>query len=418
MEIYNKEIVDKLIQLNPFNNVISPIKLRACVGNNSGVNVYSRDCSILDGYNDAVKILVDSILNNKATIDTIIYPLLFCCRHSVELSLKTLLKNFIVIYKKQNKLKGTDRFIDSVLEASKKHDINILADKLLDFREKNKEINKTLIEKDYLFEFFKDYYFDIDGDSFRYTFKRNLKDINLEEIRLVDVGILYRKFQVLSQDLNYLINYYSFWLNTQYYKETYTKNLIREDLEYISKNLPPYEKWNTEEFSKAKKDILEKYQISNQEFSRALKIIKNHYQFSANINREIKFKNLSEQTFIRIAEFIKAHKNESYNLENNEEFFKDNFIDDGIKFISTLSDEDVIVLLTFCEFGTTCIDGNYMCEDLELIYNSISCDFFTPDYDINKICYKFINGNMRNSFEKCGQKTYLQWFDKHMKDII
>ena len=59
MEIYNKEIVDKLIQLNPFNNVISPIKLRACVGNNSGVNVYSRDCSILDGYNDAVKILVD-----------------------------------------------------------------------------------------------------------------------------------------------------------------------------------------------------------------------------------------------------------------------------------------------------------------------------------------------------------------------
>lgn len=49
---------------------------------------------------------------------------------------------------------------------------------------------------------------------------------------------------------------------------------------------------------------------------------------------------------------------------------------------------------------------------------SISCDFFTPDYDINKICYKFINGNMRNSFEKCGQKTYLQWFDKHMKDII
>lgn len=221
METNNTELVKKLIHLNPFNSAISPIKLRACVGNNSGVNVYSRDCSIIDGYNDAVNILIDSILNRNATIDTIVYPLLFCCRHSIELSLKTLLKNFVVIYKKQNRLKNTDKFIESVISSSKEHDIDKLARKLQEFKLKNKEIQKALIERDYLFDFIKDYYFDINGDSFRYTFKKNLKDINLDKIRLVDVGILYKKFQILSQDLNYLINYYSFWLNSQYYKETY-----------------------------------------------------------------------------------------------------------------------------------------------------------------------------------------------------
>lgn len=157
METNNTELVKKLIQLNPFNSAISPIKLRACVGNNSGVNVYSRDCSIIDGYNDAVNILIDSILNRNATIDTIVYPLLFCCRHSIELSLKTLLKNFVVIYKKQNRLKNTDKFIESVISSSKEHDIDKLARKLQEFKLKNKEIQKALIERDYLFDFIKDY---------------------------------------------------------------------------------------------------------------------------------------------------------------------------------------------------------------------------------------------------------------------
>ena len=418
METNNTELVKKLIHLNPFNSAISPIKLRACVGNNSGVNVYSRDCSIIDGYNDAVNILIDSILNRNATIDTIVYPLLFCCRHSIELSLKTLLKNFVVIYKKQNRLKNTDKFIESVISSSKGHDIDKLARKLQEFKLKNKEIQKALIERDYLFDFIKDYYFDINGDSFRYTFKKNLKDINLDKIRLVDVGILYKKFQILSQDLNYLINYYSFWLNSQYYKETYTKNLTRNDLEFIARNIPPYEKWGDEEFITAKEAILKKFEISNSEFSKALELIKNHYQFSAYINREIKFKNLNEETIISIAQFIKDHKNEKCNINNNEDFFKENLVEEGIKLITTLPHEDILILLTFCEFCTPCSDGNYVCEDLELIYKSLSDDFNTPDYDICKICYKFASGKIRNAFEKCGQTTYINWFDKYIQNII
>lgn len=418
METNNKELVEKLIRINPFNDVISPTYLRACVGNNSGVNVHSRDCSIIDGYNDAVNILMDSILYHNATIDTIIYPFLFCCRHSLELSLKTILKNFVVIYNKQNKLKGTDKFVDSVRATLKEHDIDKLASKLLEFKEKNKEIQKTLNEREYLFDFFKDYYFDIYADSFRYTFKKNLKDINLDEIRLVDVGVLYKKFQILSQDLNYLINYYSFWLNSQYYKGNYTKNLIRNDLEFIAKNIPPYEKWGTEEFVTAKKAILKKFDISSSEFSKALELIKNHSQFSAYINREIKFKNLNEETIISIAKFIRDHKNEKYNIGNNENFFKENLIEEGVKFITTLPHEDVLILLTFCEFCTPCSDGNYVCEDLELIYKSLSDDLNTPDYDICKICYKFASGKIRNAFEECGQITYLDWFDKYVKNII
>ena len=37
----------EVLKLNPYKNHISPIMYRACVGNNSGVNVHSRDCSII-----------------------------------------------------------------------------------------------------------------------------------------------------------------------------------------------------------------------------------------------------------------------------------------------------------------------------------------------------------------------------------
>ena len=83
----------EVLKLNPYKNHISPIMYRACVGNNSGVNVHSRDCSIIDGYKESVDILMQHVKDKTATVDTVVYPLLFCCRHSIELTLKVLIKN-------------------------------------------------------------------------------------------------------------------------------------------------------------------------------------------------------------------------------------------------------------------------------------------------------------------------------------
>lgn len=56
----------EVLKLNPYKNHISPIMYRACVGNNSGVNVHSRDCSIIDGYKESVDILGEYVNITKA----------------------------------------------------------------------------------------------------------------------------------------------------------------------------------------------------------------------------------------------------------------------------------------------------------------------------------------------------------------
>ena len=416
LDKYRKQI-EELIEVDPFHCKKSPLALRACVGNNSGVNIFSRDCFLLEGYNDAVKFMMSALLRKEATMDTIIYPFLFCCRHAIELSLKILLKNFIVIYKIQNKIKTEDAFTQSINETLKTHSIHDLSDKLEEFKAQNKEINKELTRNAFLFEFVKDYFFDADGDSFRYTFKRNWTDINLERITLVDVGVFFEKFKILSETFDQLINIFSSWLFTQYYKGSYTKNLTREDLEAISKKLPTYSEWTPEVYSKMVDMIGKEYDISKKEATKAIELIEHHYQFSANIGHEIKFKDLKEDTIIRLATLLEheKHKTEvevgAFSPESDlMELYRENII--------AIPREDILILLTFCDMGTPMFDRDYVCEDLDYLYKEIEKDPPVPFEEIDRICCILKNGQIRKAFKKCGQTTYLKWHDKYIQPLI
>lgn len=84
LKSYSKKVI---LSTNPFEKWLSPEYMRACVGNNSGINVNFRDYSIIDGYKSAVEFLMKKVKDQTAITDIIVFPILFCCRHSVELSL-------------------------------------------------------------------------------------------------------------------------------------------------------------------------------------------------------------------------------------------------------------------------------------------------------------------------------------------
>ena len=74
------------------------MKYRACVGENGG---YDQE-TIYEGGASAVEILFKGIENYDGYVDTLVYPVLYCMRHSIELFLKDTLMSLRYIYCMKN----------------------------------------------------------------------------------------------------------------------------------------------------------------------------------------------------------------------------------------------------------------------------------------------------------------------------
>lgn len=74
------------LEMSPFNTINSNFKYTACVGTNGGYD----QSTIYEGFKDAVDTLIKSIDEYKNLSDPLVYPILFCIRHSIELFLKDL----------------------------------------------------------------------------------------------------------------------------------------------------------------------------------------------------------------------------------------------------------------------------------------------------------------------------------------
>ena len=418
----------KVLKLNPYKNHISPIMYRACVGNNSGVNVHSRDCSIIDGYKESVEILMQHVKDKTATVDTVVYPLLFCCRHSIELALKVLIKNFLVIYRRKYDIKTSDTMIEDIKKILKTHDILNLVDCLKKFMKVDVEIDKILNEMNPVLDSLDDYAFDTDGDTFRYTYKRNWTDTNLEDIGLIDLGIFYEKYKIISKSFDYLINNFCTYLNDLYHK-TFTTKLNRNQIEEISKKLPPVALWKSDEFDRTLNTICNEYAISKTDLSKAIDLIKSHYLFCNNIGLERKFKTISEPTFEKFRVFLMNHINRKrkrttdtpyYDITEHESYsyFDESFEEEGGHLINELPNEELCTLETFYEYSCSYYNGNYLCEDIDWLYEDINNNLLDMKVNIlYDICFCIINKKLRQAFADCGQLSYVSLFDKYLADV-
>lgn len=419
----------ELLKLNPYEDYISPLEIRACVGDNSGVNEADRDCNIIDGYKRSVDILIQHIIPLETPADVLVYPLLFCCRHSVELYLKLLIKQFLTIYRRKYNIKTDDKTTETIKGSLKTHDISKLVECLLTFAKMDVTIEERFNEIKPVFDSLIDYAFDVDGDAFRYTNKKNWSDTNLKDIGLIDLGIFYNKYKVVSSCFDYLLYDFCAKLNDLYHG-TFTKKLNRIQIEEISKKLPPVKDWKSNEFGCILNNIRNEYALSKNDLSEAISLIKKHYLFCNNIGLEQKLKTISESTFEKLRAFLAAHRNtdrvditephfyEASELRNQFNF-SESFFEDGISLIYDLPTDELCVLATFYEYSRAYYNGSYFCEDLDWLYEDTKQDLPSDkEHIFYGLCICIITGKLRQAFKDCGQLSYVALFDKYLAETV
>lgn len=244
---------------NPFEFHESDLYV-ACVGENGGTDNFD----IREGFKSSVEIMIKAV-ENGAYEDTMIYPVVYNVRHSIELSMKIVIEYLLHIY--------DFRKVSFSQEDKKKiytHDIETL---------------DAIIQKYYLFDhrikekydkvqpYLKDYYFDKKGDVFKY------ESDHKGNPHLIKLGISSISYDVLKRKYNEMMNLFDnlifevTYLCREYSMGTFTKHLSREDIRDIAKGLPLRKNWCNDEFSIVREEIKQKYSIGSKELSDALNII-------------------------------------------------------------------------------------------------------------------------------------------------
>ncbi|MFO3759103.1 hypothetical protein [Klebsiella aerogenes] len=207
----------------------------ACVGDNGCPDLYY----YADGFADSVFLLIDALTKeHKAILDTLIYPICFNLRHSVELTIKGQIEDLSQLAKLRKQPLAPDTEIEKVLN---QHDIMNLWDffsgHAVAFDRRYKEKLSTL---EPLFRCIGET--DPTGQTFRYSYSTEAKK-HLTDVSVINVLVLRDQFRVIREQLEELVGLTQ-WLEREYSTGVFTKNLSREDLHAITVQLPPRHSWS------------------------------------------------------------------------------------------------------------------------------------------------------------------------------
>ena len=373
----------------------------ACVGENGGTT----DEDIRNGFKRTVELLTESLKDGQEVEDLLVYPNVYNARHSIELSLKIVIKMLWEIEGKKG-IKYSDEII---AERKKKiHTHNI--EELYKMACENKNIDRRIPA---YFENIEDmirfYYFDEEGDAFKYELnKENQPHMIKNKISHISI-VLLEKFDELICFLRNCMDEYSLG--------TFTKNLSRTDIWDISKRLPDYEEWRTEKFREIKEEIKQEYHLGSKEFSEAVNLIKKNRFFSENIGCEKIFGTITQEELKEYASLVKYYFEKNKFKEGNvTEWYKLDGVQQNAeilkKYLSNSSMETLNTLLCFYDMS----NSSLAVEKLEDVYEYIVGSSFDEMYIIRKLkqknaCLRIING-----MKKCGQVTYAKQLQAALKE--
>ena len=441
--------IEEISKINPFDFCDDGII--GCIGDNSGASAPSRDFLIAEGHKLNVDILYFSLRNeiefSKFTgihpyEDILVYPFWFSCRHTIEILLKLAIKRVNLIWeiKKTVLTQEQSNLYKKSLSSHKIKELTSIFENLVSIDIDTKE---AFIKMEHFIDLIKDYFFDEEADNFRYTYKSDQKEVNLDGKRILNISILYEKFLVLYGQLDWFCNCVCVHLLPTYINtDTFTSKLNRSQIADISKKLPNISDWKSDKFDTAKMEICREYNLSSNEFSKVVDIIKKHREFSFNIGVEIKFKILSEKTIKALCELIKAGReindvpllekcylenggifttipdSENYSPENYKIKLKkeEAFVKKGNSFLGIASKDELAILHAFREIVLPfAFSAGYLSEELDMLFDSWrNKGIISDDYTINKLAFGF--EKILEGLKKCGQATYQECFKKHLSD--
>lgn len=248
----------------------------ACVGNNGYVDVSTYS----EGYKEAVEILIKKTLVRQTTLDTIVYPIIYCARHYVELSLKM----FIESISKINFVYDAHFIFPDI----KNHSVSFLWSEIKRISTIDERYEKAIIALD---EYVNDYP-DIDdsAETFRYPVDheghKHLVDQHC--INLLDFSIRFEEMVEKMDEFEALCNS----LELEYRVNTTVDCLSRKQIREIAKELPN-EPWSKATITGPKQKIMTKYGIGSRTFSKVVQKIRTHHEFYPMIGGEIALPELS-----------------------------------------------------------------------------------------------------------------------------
>lgn len=381
----------------------------ACVGENGGTT----DEDIRNGFKRTVELLTESLKDGQEVEDLLVYPIVYNARHSIELSLKIVIK---MLWEIEGK-KGI-KYSDEIMAERKKkiHTHNI--EELYKMACENKNIDRRIPA---YFENIEDmirfYYFDEEGDAFKYELnKENQPHMIKNKISHISIVLLETEFKEVMEKFDELICFLRNCMD-EYSLGTFTKNLSRTDIWDISKRLPDYEEWRTEKFREIKEEIKQEYHLGSKEFSEAVNLIKKNRFFSENIGCEKIFGTITQEELKEYASLVKYYFEKNKFKEGNvTEWYKLDGVQQNAeilkKYLSNSSMETLNTLLCFYDMS----NSSLAVEKLEDVYEYIVGSSFDEMYIIRKLkqknaCLRIING-----MKKCGQVTYAKQLQAALKE--
>lgn len=381
----------------------------ACVGNNGGTT----DEDIRNGFKRTVELLTESLKNGQEVEDLLVYPIVYNARHSIELSLKIVIKMLWEIEKK----KGIGCSNEILTERKKKlhtHNIEELYKIAYDYENIDKRIPSYFENIEDIISF---YYFDEEGDAFKYELNKEEQPHMIKnKISHISIELLEREFKEVMRKFDELI-YFLDKCIAEYSLGTCTKSLSRSDIQDISKRLPDYEEWKTEKFKEIKNQIKQEYHLGSKEFSDAVNLIKKNRLFSTNIGCERIFGTITENELKEYASLVKyywekdkARENLVMEWDNLAEIQQNARV--LREYLSRISVETLNTLLCFYDMG----NGGLPVEKLESTYEYIVNSSFDEIYMIRKLKQKNVCSRIIDGMRWCGQVTYEKQLQTALKE--
>lgn len=371
----------------------------ACVGDNGGTT----DEDIRNGFKRTVELLTESLKTGSEFEDLLVYPIVYNARHSIELSLKIIIKMLWRIEEK----KGM-HYSDEIVKERKKelhtHSIEILYKLACDKKNIDRRIPAYFENMEDMIHF---YYFDEEGDAFKYELnKEDEPHMIKNKISHVSIELLETEFKEVMKNFDDLIYFLDNCI-FEYSLGTFTKSLSRADIWGISKRLPVYEEWRTEKFKEIKDEIKQEYHLGSKEFSDAVNLIKQNRAFSVNIGCEKVFGAITEDKLKEYASLVKYYSEKNkfdngdekgvvdlHKIQKNGEILK--------KYLSSISLSTLNTLFCFYEMSNVFS----AVERLEDTYNNIVANSFDGMYLIKKLKQRTTCLRILYGMKKCGQVTY------------
>jgi hypothetical protein len=432
-----------LLNMDPFhpNLGFGDSKYIACVGSNGAYD----EKTIIEGFRQAIKVIISGIAQYEVESDPAIYALCYSIRHYIELQIKSLIHDCAYIYDIKNnkklfrRYKGMCTAIHNLTEKAVEENIN-LNSIVSDLENKRKELYKKLFIKTIEFtklythnlqelsgilqglycvdirigniyrtiEKYISYYYPIDsaGDAFRYWIDKDLQP-NLESkvIHHISALALYTQFLEIDsafEQIKYLD------LVNEYSTGTFTEQLSRSQLESISLELPKFNNWGNE-LKESKECIMAKYELKIRAFDRALKVIKGHLKFSANIGIEIKFRKISDES-LKMYAWASAFQNKTICRDDTI----NKLAKDGL--LSSFDNDDFALLTTYHEL----YHQPYQQEYLPQYYIQVKKRQPNKSFDMIGLAnnYQLVNEIMK----LCGQISYVtkleKWYDYFLTNDV